>query len=241
MKKLSIILRLSVFALFLMAGSANAITLTWDVDHSNFWPGWGNGSGDDLKDATGTPDFISGTAEITGGYLTNLTFEIKAKAYLGLWDILMPADLFIDANADGTWDYVVDLITANFTVGDHNLYSINQPLNGSEYLMSAMPGYGYREDHPIGFEGGALVDNVTFSGWPSKPQDTTTSVYASFAFGEDDIHLWDSSFIIGWTVQCANDVVYEELPNPVPEPATVLLFSSGLIGLTGLRRKFRKK
>jgi len=43
-------------------------------------------------------------------------------------------------------------------------------------------------------------------------------------------------FNIGWTVNCANDVIYEHL-DPVPEPGTLLLLSLGIIGLAVMQRK----
>jgi hypothetical protein len=42
-----------------------------------------------------------------------------------------------------------------------------------------------------------------------------------------------------WNMQCANEVV-EGMPTPIPEPATILLFGSGSIGIVGFRKRFKK-
>jgi len=50
--------------------------------------------------------------------------------------------------------------------------------------------------------------------------------------GFDDV----SEFGFHWTMTCANDVI-EGGTAPVPEPATMLLFAAGLIGLAAAGRK----
>jgi hypothetical protein len=237
-----------LFFLVLMAPQVSGETISFG-DNTLYWAGWPSQFNDSLGialntwlDAWGTPNILGGSATINdNGYLTSVTFDVQNTRPSG-WDSLLPADLFIDTDNDKIWDYVVNLITPAYTsVLNPGLYAIDQPLydlaTNNNYIISNVPGYSgrIRDNHPIGVTGGTYIGPVNFSGWPvSAANGATTSV--SFILGDQDI-LLGSNFALGWTVTCANDVIYAEMNHQVPEPATLFLLGAGIIGLVGVRRK----
>lgn len=83
------------------------------------------------------------------------------------------------------------------------------------------------------------VQQDTFSFSNQRTWNEFTFTYTAVTAGNTTFALHDNNTALGM-----NDFGLDDLkltgPNPVPLPSTVLLLSSGLLGLAGLRRRLKK-
>jgi hypothetical protein len=125
------------------------------------------------------------------------------------------------------------------------------------YIMSGQDQTGYwagyiiRDSHPIGISaaglaGSTIIGNAGFSGFPGitvigatpeglHPKGTATYDFSSFDGGGLD--LGGKNFVLAWETTCANDVIYEQVNIPTPEPSTLLLLGLGLAGFCFAAKK----
>ena len=256
MRKLVLVLLVMACCVVLGAGNALALLGT-NITIFDNRPGNG-GVGVGLEDQETEPGMINNQSwDLEGFFMQGSTL-----AMVGGWDFVNGApaysyesgDIFIDISGDAQYgsdqdrgvlnygyDYVLDLDFSNFT---YNVYalSVNSILLGvAEYYNAPESDpwrYGGGDTVLDGYQGlgfgytdyGILTDDETgFEG------DTHNAVAVDLSFlgkGQD--------FIAHFTIGCGNDNLMGRGTTPAPEPATMLLLGSGLIGLACVgRRKFR--
>jgi hypothetical protein len=158
-----------------------------------------------------------------------------------------PGDLYISTSGwhtNGGIDphYMADTFTQsegwNYVVSYSNnaVYELNLNATGANALITtnAPSGYIYRADQAwVGGYGTLLGDATVTTNY-----NAGSSSSLSFSFDAGLIPLSDGPFGLHWAVRCGNEVLEGEVP-AVPEPTTMLLLGSGLLGLGAFRRKLK--
>lgn len=248
---------------------AATVTFGDSVIHWPTWPGHSSyGYNDDALDVVGNPNISGGAVTIgSDGYLKSVAFNYTVHNQE--WNRLIPGSLFINTlsgSGDTTWDFVVTTMGApgasSLAAGPYGLYSIaiqeqrpagfNPLTYNGPYILSGRDvtgiwaGYVIRDNHPIGVKESALglkAGDVYYSGFPNTLPGKPSEGLSFFDFTNNGkafgLDLAGKDFILSWGPTCANDVVYETINNPVPEPSTYILFSVGIISVVLLRRRIK--
>jgi len=177
-------------------------------------------------------DFVNGNQNLMSG---DLFFDINGDAQYG--DIHGTAGNHIVTDTFG-YDYVMDLNFDDFSYTVYELVAGSSTITSQESANQGSNPWRYNS-------GGTKIGSGSFTyltgltdaetGFSGGSHNAVTGIDLSFLAPE-------TQFMSHFTMQCGNDnVMGAGETSGTPEPATMFLLGSGLVGLAGLRKKFNKK
>lgn len=251
----TVLCALAVSSLVLTGFTAQAKTVNFldDPDVISF-PGYPQGTPWGNVDEYGSPniDSMSVTWDENSGILQRVVLNLRTE------NTIRFDSLFIDTgynNRDTNWedwDYLVHTkstkVSDGIDQGSKDNIQGDIPTKNGLYAVdadfTAATGYtkvksGGRNGHPDGIDADylAILDTTVIGRYFNKK-----ITYDFSTLGNNSISV-KNGFSIGYSPWCANDVILATYKgaDPVPEPATMLLFGSGLAGLAGMTRLRRAK